>query len=257
MENFAKNLKDKLRGSKRGGVYDLITFDSLSSTNDYLKEKAGELKDFSVVVAERQSAGKGRLGRKFCSLDGGVYMSILVRPRPDFLTKITPMTAVAVQEAIALTFGKTPKIKWVNDLYFGNKKVSGILCESSICNDKTDYVIVGIGVNVYEPKGGFPDEIKDIAGAITTPKEGVREELIVNILDCFYDYFTGKEFLESYRKNSYLCGKNLEIRIGNEEIKGKFVEIDEEFRLVVNTPKGERRFSSGEVMKVVSDEKNC
>lgn len=258
MQNsFENNLKERLNGSKVQGIYNLIAFDSLSSTNEYAKTHASKLPDFTVIVAQTQTAGKGRLWRNFCSLDGGVYMSILVRPSLEFAQKITQMTAVAVQDAISLVFQKEAKIKWVNDLYLGDKKVSGILCESSFLGEKSNYVIVGIGVNVYEPDGGFPDEISEIAGAINAEKECAREDLIIKILECFYDYFTGKEFIEKYRKNSYLLGKKLEIRVGNERFVGDFVEIDQESRLVIDTEVGTKKFLSGEVEKVIIDEKNC
>ena len=256
-KSFIKNLKERLNESKARGIYNLIAFDSLSSTNEYAKTHASKLPDFTVIVAQTQTAGKGRLGRNFCSLDGGVYMSILVRPSAEKIQKITQMTAVAVQDAIELVFHKTPKIKWVNDLYLGDKKVSGILCESSFLGEKTDYVVVGIGVNVYEPDGGFPNEISEIAGAINSEESCAREDLIIKILECFYDYFTGKEFIEKYRKNSYLFGKKLEIRVGNERFVGNFVEIDEQSRLVIDTEDGAKKFSSGEVEKVVVDDKNC
>ena len=140
---------------------------SVTSTNDYLKQKAlSSAKEGTVVVANEQTNGKGSKGRSFISLNGGIYMSILVRP--DFqnfdTTLITSLTAVAVSDSIEEKCGKKTQIKWVNDVLLQNKKVCGILCESVFASDnKPEFVIVGIGINFSKPKDDFPDEIKDIA----------------------------------------------------------------------------------------------
>ena len=125
-----------------------------------------------MIIANSQTGGKGRLGRTFFSpLDSGVYISILLRPsdmEPQKALRITTMAAVAASDAVEEVSGKTAPIKWVNDIFVGGLKVAGILTEASVSmeNGSLEYAVLGIGFNVYEPEGGFPEELKKIAGAI-------------------------------------------------------------------------------------------
>ena len=138
-------------------IYDLI-----DSTNIRMKEFAenGE-PEWSVVISGSQTMGKGRLGRTFFSpSDTGIYMTILLRPfiSPEDTTKITTAMAVAVAETIEDISGEKTDIKWVNDIYISDKKVCGILTESSF-DAKTNslkYSFVGVGINVYNPSDNFP-----------------------------------------------------------------------------------------------------
>ncbi len=257
MNGYAKKIEKTLKGSLSSDFWRVRAFDSLPSTNDFLREIASTEREGSVVVACTQTSGKGRQGRKFYSPDGGIYMSVLLKPAPELVPKITALTAVAVRQAIIEVTRKTPLIKWVNDLYLEDKKVAGILAESQASDGKVDYVIVGIGVNLYPSKGGFPDEIKDLAGTVESENGDKKAHLICAILDNLYRFLSGEEFVEIYRKESYLSGKNLKISTKNGEICGKFVEIDEDCRLVIDTENGAQKFFSGEVVKVGYDEKNC
>ena len=143
----------------------------VSSTNTMLREKANEeTPEGYVIIANGQTEGRGRRGRSFYSpVDTGIYLSILLRPKEiatNELTNLTSMAAVAACETIEEVSGQTPGIKWVNDIYIDGRKVSGILTEASISmeNGSVEYVVVGIGFNVYLPEDGFSGEIKDIAG---------------------------------------------------------------------------------------------
>ena len=130
----------------------------VSSTNTMLREKANEeIPEGYVIIANGQTEGRGRRGRSFYSpVDTGIYLSILLRPKEiatNELTNLTSMAAVAACETIEEVSGQTPGIKWVNDIYIGGRKVSGILTEASISmeNVSVEYVVVGIGFNVYLP----------------------------------------------------------------------------------------------------------
>jgi BirA family biotin operon repressor/biotin-[acetyl-CoA-carboxylase] ligase len=135
-----------------------------------------------------QSAGRGRLGRSFYSPgDTGLYMSILLRPalQPENAVLITCAAAVAVSNAIREVCGEEVQIKWVNDLFLHQKKVCGILTEASFSaqTNGLDYAVCGIGVNVYPPENGFPEELASIAGAVcSAPEEGLRDRLAAAIL---------------------------------------------------------------------------
>jgi len=198
-ENILNNLKNK-------DFYSVSVVDSIGSTNDEMKIKAqkGE-KEGSVLVALSQSGGKGRLGRRFFSPQNtGLYMSVILRPdlKPEDAILITTAAAVAISKAIDEVSGKFSGIKWVNDIYINGKKVCGILAEAGFnqTEPKLDYVVLGIGVNVYAPEGGFPEDIKDIADAVFSEnQENMRALLCAKILDNFYDIYNNlcqKEHVE-------------------------------------------------------------
>jgi len=143
------------------------------STNNLLREMAAAgAPEGRCVIANSQTMGKGRLGRVFYSpADTGVYLSLLLRPgqcSAEQASKLTTMAAVAACEAIEDVSDEKASIKWVNDIYMNDRKVSGILTEASFDLESgyLEYAALGIGINIYPPKTGFPEEIKDIAGAV-------------------------------------------------------------------------------------------
>ena len=143
----------------------------VTSTNTLLKAQAEQgAPEGTVLIAESQTAGKGRLGRHFTSPPGtGIYFSLLLRPHctAEKSLFITTTAAVAVCEAIEQVTGLNPQIKWVNDIYLNEKKVCGILTEASVDfeNGGLNWAVLGIGINIAVPKEGFPEEIRSIAGA--------------------------------------------------------------------------------------------
>ena len=166
--------------------YRLLALECAESTNAVAAEAArrGEAEGL-VVVAERQTAGRGRRGRSFFSPGGtGLYMSILLRPRfsPERAVLLTAAAACAACEAIEAVFGVRASIKWVNDVLVGGKKVCGILVESAAGPKGLEYAVVGIGVNLAEPEGGFPEELRAIAGAVAQGGAERRGELASEIL---------------------------------------------------------------------------
>lgn len=233
---------------------------SVTSTNTLLKDLAGEgEKEGKVLIAEEQTGGRGRLGRKFYSpAKTGIYMSILLRPRltvEDALF-ITTAAAAAVAVAIEKVTGCETKIKWVNDIYCNGKKVCGILTEAGVDFEGggLEYCIVGIGINVARPLEDFPEEIKKIAdGIFETGKysSGLRSKLTAEILNHFWGYyaeFFQKNYIEEYRKRSFLVGKEINIMTGDKSEKATALEVDEKARLIVKLEDGEiKALTSGEV----------
>ncbi|MGN1277316.1 MAG: biotin--[acetyl-CoA-carboxylase] ligase, partial [Floccifex sp.] len=145
----------------------------VTSTNTLVVQKAiKNEKEGYVLVSSYQTHGKGRTGHSFYSpSQSGVYLSVLLRPvdkTPMEATNITSMAAVAACKAIEDIEDVHPQIKWINDIFVNNKKVCGILTEASISMESKcmDYVVMGIGFNVYVPENGFPKELQDIAGSI-------------------------------------------------------------------------------------------
>lgn len=239
--------------------FDIRVFSTLDSTNDYLKRIAADGAEEGVVaVSEEQTSGKGRLGRHFSSpKKTGIYMSILLRPKfsAEQSLSITTIAAVAVSKAIEEVTGYRTKIKWVNDIYLKERKIVGILTEASVNFEygKLDYAVTGIGINVKYPEGGFPDEIKDIAGAIYEKDCGddIRCQIVARVLDNFFEYYNkmpNSDHIEEYRKRSLLTGREIEFTEGGEEKCGIVKGIDDECRLIVRLPSGEMKyFSTGEV----------
>lgn len=234
----------------------IIKLDVVSSTNDYLKELArtGNIQN-TVVMAEEQTAGKGTKNRSFVSKKGGVYLSILIKPNANGFdaTAITPMTAVAVRDAIEQISGINADIKWVNDLYINEKKVAGILCESVICpNGNIPYIIVGIGVNLFVHKGGFSEDIKGIATSVFEKYDQEAKVKFIDLLiENFFKYYENieeKTFLEKYRNYNCVLAKRVVIFQGNTITEAKALAIDDNCRLIVELDdKTTKALSSGEV----------
>lgn len=246
-----------LTGSAKGCAIDVR--DSVTSTNTVLKaiaEQGGA--EGMVLIAQQQTQGKGRLGRTFLSPKGtGLYISILLRPKfsAEESLCVTTAAAVAVAEAIDSVTGKHAMIKWVNDVYLKGRKVCGILTEASVDfeNSGLNYAIVGIGVNVQEPPGGFAPEIRDVAGALYQEEvpAGVRTQLAAEILNRFfgfYDHLTQRTFMDAYRERSLLTGMEVTFAQGDTVKEGLVLGVDDEARLQVRLPNGEEKlFSAGEV----------
>ena len=240
-----------------GARYTLEVHDSITSTNTVLKERAESLTDWYVIVSGRQTAGRGRIGRSFYSPEAtGIYLSVLLRPDlpAEQSVRITTAAAVAACRAIEEKTDRTPGIKWVNDVFVEGRKVCGILTEGSL-NLETgglDWVVMGIGFNVYEPEGGFPEEIREIAGPVAAERAG---DLRVHLAGSFLRHF-GKvcdslaeaSFAEEYRKRSIVTGQNILVLRNGQEIPAFAEDIDGECRLRVRYADGrEELLSSGEV----------
>lgn len=238
---------------------------SLDSTNTKAKEYAAQGKpEGLIVIAEEQTAGRGRMGRSFYSPSmSGVYISFLLRPR--FTAReslfLTTAAAVAAAEAIEEVSGSRAEIKWVNDVFCHGKKVCGILTEASV-NVETElleYAVVGIGFNIREPEHGFPAEIREIAGPIFLRSDDnglaatdceARSRIAAGMICHFWQYYqhlTERTFLPEYKRRSFLLGR--EVRTLTEPpITGIAADIDDEGHLILELPDGSRRIlSSGEV----------
>ena len=239
---------------------DISVFSSVTSTNTILKEMAEQgATEGTVIIAEEQTAGRGRTGKQFYSPKGtGIYISILLRPDipAEESLFLTTSAAVATARAIEDVSDKRALIKWVNDIYLEDKKTCGILTEGAfnVETGKLDYAIVGIGINVCIPDGGFPDNIKDIATAIfdkQTDSINKRSILIANLLDYFMEYykdFKSKSYVKEYIERSMIIGKTITVIEGSKTSVAKAIDIDKNCRLKVQFEDGTTKWlSSGEV----------
>lgn len=240
-QNIKKELTEKVN---------FIIKDEVTSTNDELdllaKNGADEI---AVMLSESQTLGKGRMGRSFHSPKGsGIYMSILLRPSflPEDCNLLTPMTAVAAVKAIEEVLSVKADIKWVNDIYINGKKVAGILTRASFSSaSKTDYVIVGIGINLTVPKGGFHEEIKNIAGALKDEvSHPERDRLVGVFLRKFLSYYKSMPevaFYEEYRKRLLYVGEKITVREKESFYTATVLGVNESLQLEVLTLDGKKK----------------
>lgn len=255
MDLLREQIVEKLKENTL--VSNIQIFSELDSTNRYLKELAKEgATAGTVIIANKQSAGRGRLGRSFFSPEGtGIYMSILLRPEIELQksVRITSMAAVAVARAIEQVSGIETKIKWVNDIFLNGKKVCGILTESGISTitGTLEYAVLGIGINVGNMQ--FPEELKDIATSICNECSYTitRNELIVEILKELEDWYPSLQdgsFLKESRKRSLLLGKDIfVVGSGEQNYQAKAIDLDDMGHLWIEK-KGKRELlHSGEV----------
>lgn len=234
--------------------------DKVTSTNLLAKELAlNGAKEGTIIIANEQTNGKGRLGRSFYSpANSGVYLSIILRPNLNIedTLLITTSIAVAVAKAIDDVASVNTGIKWVNDIFIKDKKVCGILTEGAINfeNGGLNYAIVGIGINLFE--SDFPEDIKNIAGSVfgIQDKEqtsSITSKLIAKVLNNIGDAMDSlhdRTYLDEYRKKSILIGKEIKI-LNNKNIEyGKAIGIDDNAGLLVEDTNGTIiTLSSGEV----------
>lgn len=229
----------------------------IDSTNNFAKEMASKVPDGTVIIAEEQTAGRGRLGRSWISQKGcGIWMSIILKPniQPQEAINLTQVAAISVVKAIEEVFHVESKIKWPNDIILNNKKVCGILTEMSSEIDKINYVIIGIGVNVN--CDNFPEELKGKATSLylETNSKVDRKKLtasILNNLEFYYNAYLQKGF-EYIRpiciEKSITIGRQIKVIANEGEIEGKAVTIDNNGSLVVETKEGKRlSIMSGDV----------
>ncbi len=233
-------------------------FETLPSTNDLAKELgAANAPEGTLVVAEGQSRGRGRLGREWDSPPGaGLYVSILLRPPlpPTDMAQITLTAAVAVVRALKRAAGVAPGIKWPNDLILAGRKLGGILTEMETESDQIRHLVVGLGLNVNN--GEFPAELAHLATslALATGRTFSRLKILqawLEELEDLYQRFLAREFaaiLEEWKDYTVTLGQTVRVRQGPVEICGQALEVAGDGALLVQTLAGEIvRVTSGEI----------
>ncbi len=226
---------------------------AVDSTNTYLKSAAanGTAKPGDCVIADMQTGGKGRFGRRFESEKGlGIYCSYLLEVgdlSPAAVSEITAWGAVAVREAIQEVCGISCGIKWVNDLVVDRKKVCGILTELSVEGEsgRIQSAVMGIGINVNHDLQDFPPALRGMAGSLklAAGKPFSRARLcaaLIDRLDALCRDFPARreEYHAAYRAHTVLLGQTVTLLRGGVERVGKAIDIDPHFGLVVQYPDG-------------------
>lgn len=240
-------------------------FKEIDSTNDVAKELAEEgAEEGTIVIAETQRRGKGRHGKKWISPLGGVWMTIVLRPRipPANAPQLTLVTGVAVAETIKNEYRLDVGIKWPNDIIINEKKVCGILTEVNAEMNAIDYVVVGIGIDANVDVEEFPPELRD--GATSLKKEMDKEISGVKLVQRFSENFEkvyndfnhGKfpEILKDWRKFSKTIGSYVEVIKRDQTVRGEAVGVNKDGALILELDDGSlRKIISGECIHIKRD----
>lgn len=249
LNHLNNNLKD----------IDVFCYDSIDSTNTQAKRLlySEELKNFTLLVSDEQTNGRGRRGRDFASpKDTGIYMSLVIFPKADFdinsFDLITVRAAVAVVNAITTKTDKIPQIKWVNDIFLNHKKICGILSEadSDFETRTIKSIIVGIGLNFSTSIDTFSEELRPIVGSLL-PKNLLRNELIAEIVNqfhkCIYE-MSDSEILSLYKEYSLLLGRRVTFELNGTKYEATASDINDKGNLIVKLDDNTTMsLSSGEV----------
>jgi len=240
----------------------IVSYRSVKSTNNLAAELARNgAVEGTVVTAEEQTKGRGRLGRNWYSPPGtGIYASIVLKPKfkPEKAPGLSVMTAVALADAVKKFCDGDVRIKWPNDILINGKKTAGILTELTADKDRIDYVIIGVGINVNHGAGNFPDELKNIATSLRRVNR--RKIDRVEFLKTFFVNFENeyksygrhqlKKAHSRIRKYSSLIGHEIKIQLGRRLIEGKVVDIDSTGQLILETDGKKIPIIAGEVTLV-------
>lgn len=239
---------------------DVIRLDSVDSTNTYLMSLAAQgAAEGLAVIANQQTAGRGRRGRSFQSTEGlGLYMSVLVRPDLPAIDvpELTAWTAVAVCDGIQAAWGKRPGVKWINDLIADRRKLGGILTELALNPDGTlSHVVIGIGINANHRREDFDPELQGMAISLSqwlgqAVDREVLAEHIIAALDEMYRNFphNRQEYLSRYRADCVTIGQNVRVLSPSGATPAVAEGIDEHFRLQVRYEDGSTAsLNAGEV----------
>ena len=235
----------------------IICLDTVDSTNTYAKTLAQSgAPHGTCVLANRQTGGRGRLGRHFSSPAGmGVYLSVILRPgcKPDALMHLTCCAGVAMCDAVETAAGIRPQIKWINDLVLNKRKLGGILTELCINSQGlVEYAILGIGINCMQQAEDFPAELREIATSLSmvTGTAIAPATLAAQMLICLstMDIAQKELLIQRYKEDCLTLGQEVLILRGDEKRPGKAVDLDNDGGLIVEFSDAHREtVSSGEV----------
>ena len=230
----------------------ITVVEETGSTNSDMKAMLLEekLPEGTVLLTDYQTAGRGRRGRQFFSPKGcGIYFSILTRPKKEAVDAlvITTHAAVAVVRAVKELYGISLSIKWVNDLFYEGKKVL--------------YCVMGIGLNLFTPRGGYPDALKKIAGSLFGEYNAEklnsvnRNQLLATILYHYFSLCEETEVLEEYRDKNLVLGRTVRFLENGKEQVGRVKRITDKGELQIETEaREEKTLLSGEVQFVAGKE---
>jgi BirA family biotin operon repressor/biotin-[acetyl-CoA-carboxylase] ligase len=250
------DIKSKIKGSIGREIF---FYEKVGSTNTVASNLAEEVAEGTVIIADTQEKGRGRLGRVWVSPPGeNIYMSIILQPQIETkdATLITIMAAVASANALRKTTGLNISIKWPNDLICHERKIGGILTELKTDQKGILFSVIGIGINVNTDIDAFPEDVREIATSVKneTGKLFLREEIVAEILNEIHNWYMilkamkREVLLAEWQRLTSTLGKEVTVVIGQETYKGFAEAIDDEGMLILRLPSEEmKRIHSGDV----------
>jgi len=245
-----QKIKEKLQTKLIGKT--IHYFSEITSTNDLAKEMALlGAKEGTVIIAETQTSGKGRLSRKWASPRGGIWLSTILRPKLSAkdIPKLTLMTSLAVAQTISQLFNLKTEVKWPNDVLINARKVCGILTEANTRGDTTNFVVVGIGINANIELDSLPKQVRKNATSLKheLKREIDREHFLRVLLEKMEHYYLmlleGK-FNLVLKEWKSLCGflnSHVKVTSFKEKIEGWAIDVDENGALIIKLQDGTLR----------------
>lgn len=237
----------------------IIFLRQVDSTNTYAKELASYgAEDGTVVIAETQTTGRGRLGRKWISPKGGLYFSLLLRPnvRTSEAVKLVFVVGLAVAEVLNKQYGLRAETKWPNDVLVNGKKICGILSEMNAAGEKANYAIIGVGVNAnFNVEKALPKELVETTTSLQDELgRKIRvEELFKAVIEKLENLYTSflKEgsahILNEWKKYAGFIGKKVEITSGANKFSGIAVDVDVDGSLILKHNDDSLKLVSGDL----------
>lgn len=247
---------DGIRARLRHKDVPVTVYDVTASTNRLAKQAgiAENAPDGTVIAARCQTEGNGRRGRKFYSPAGsGVYFTVLLRPGKNVQDSLllTTAAAVAAMRGVEEICRVALSVKWMNDLYLGEKKVGGILTEAvtDFESGAIEFVVLGIGLNLHEPDGGFPGQLAQKAGAILPyGVEADQNALVAAIINALHEEVGRTEISPLYRARNIVPGRRVRVIAGQREYEMRALEILPDGRLLLQDEDGrEERLAFGDI----------
>lgn len=239
-------------------------FDSIDSTQNQAMNMALDVEDGTIIIAEKQTSGKGRQGRRWISPSGGIWFSIILHPKFDIsvITLFPLASALALSNAIEKSMGIKSELKWPNDITIKGKKVAGMLVDASLESNKIENLILGVGINFNVDVKQIEKTLKDTPNfyGVSSLREQNKTTKPISLLQSFlieleqvYNLLNvgeTKKIIKDWTKKSSTINQNVELNTDNGKIKGRAIKIDSDGALVISENNKSIRITSGDITYV-------
>jgi BirA family biotin operon repressor/biotin-[acetyl-CoA-carboxylase] ligase len=239
-------------------------FDSIDSTQNQAMNMALDVEDGTIIIAEKQTSGKGRQGRRWISPSGGIWFSIMLHPKFDIsvITLFPLASALALSNAIEKSMGIKSELKWPNDITIKGKKVAGMLVDASLESNKIENLILGVGINFNVDVKQIEKTLKDTPNfyGVSSLREQNKTTKPISLLQSFlieleqvYNLLNvgeTKKIIKDWTKKSSTINQNVELNTDNGKIKGRAIKIDSDGALVISENNKSIRITSGDITYV-------
>ena len=241
------------------GRRDIRIFESAGSTNiEAFKLATAGAPEGSIVIADTQESGKGRMGRAWSSPPGkNIYVSMILRPAiPPYLApRLTIVAAVALSDTLIEAGVTEQRIKWPNDILSGDKKISGILTEMKGDTDAIEFIIPGIGININSTLNDYPPELHNTVTSLNMILNSITDRneflaLLLSNFEKYYNLFLNGEFsgiLSIWKERAEIISREIRVQQFNETFSGRVIDLNEDGNLIIDTGTETRTVNSGDI----------